>query len=182
MDMYVPDSPALPVVVRRHCTALLVFVLPLMAGFPSAIAKAGAWPVPGQAGQDLTPFSEFDPPAWFAFDHWLLRLALLLVIFLVAATFFLFVVFPRLLTKHEPWWPRTAYNLCLACVFSVVLSAALLLFWNDLGSASDAAQQRWWVIWGGRAALIGIGCLVVFFLSAVFRCRHSRWSGRSGLL
>ncbi len=112
-------------------------------------------------------------PGLFDFGGWPVKAALVFLAFLAAMLFVFLVVFPALLRKSRPWWPLSAYGLCMAIVLTVTFGVGLALFWNRL--VIDATGPKLWLnVLGLRCLVIVAWLFVVCIVLAVFRSPHAR--------
>ncbi len=166
------SRPNLAVRSRRYCASLFFFSLAFAMLPPPG-------PQHAHAAFDCLPLAQFDfdelsfenedqaAKGLFSLDSLLVKILLILFALILSTGFCLAVIFPKLLTKRKPCWPRTAYGYCLAIVVMATFATAAVMLRNDLGlNAPDDAS--WFSKWGGFT-ILGVVWLVCVLLALSIR-------------
>ena len=106
----------------------------------------------------------------FSLDRPLMKVLVILLSFILTMGLCLIVIFPRLLKKKSPWWPRTAQGCCLAILVTATFAAVAVMLRNDLGLGLPEGSP-WFSRWGGLA-ILGVVWLVCFLIALSMRSRR----------
>jgi len=118
----------------------------------------------------LDESGEVEGATFVDWNRWPIELSLVFVAFLAATVFNFYVVFPWMLRKRKPLWPKTAYGRCATLVLTTVFFCVLAVFWEDLERSSGGGSQTFATKWGGRIGLIVVW---VFFASTILYIMRS---------